>query len=291
MAVVDHLDLHDSRSLGILTDIASSNYAMTPELQITLEASGIQKPAMRNHIPSMAHVIQLALGTVMSSLGVKGHTKSWVAQEHEQQFCKNESIAIGQSQRLRKQGNARINKVSDMRPGLAKRIENVHISRHFETPDTNLHRAEHACCIDYADTGPSKWVHRLSKRQSTNRSTTYYGCEITVEFDTVVAWVILPITRIHARVAQERIIYSLLATLHDTGSIDHCQVCSGCFNAIPILDPVDVDKAYGYAASHHHCLQWHVESYGWRYVSFGQDENPMEERHILCPEVCVTEAV
>jgi len=76
----------------------------------------------------MAHVIQLALGAFMSSLGVNGRTKSWEAHERDQQFGENESIDIGKSQRLQKEGNARINKVSAMRPGLAKIIEKVRIS-------------------------------------------------------------------------------------------------------------------------------------------------------------------
>jgi len=114
--------------LGIPTDNASSNYSITCELQSTLEASGIEWPALRNHIPCMAHIIQLALGAFMSSLGVKGCTKSWEAHERDQQFGENESIDIEQSQRLRKEGNTRINKVSAMRPGLAKIIEKVRIS-------------------------------------------------------------------------------------------------------------------------------------------------------------------
>jgi len=73
----------------------------------------------------MAHVIQLALGAFMINLGVKGRTKSWEAHERDQQFGENESIDIGKSQRLRKEGNARIIKVSAMRPGLAKIIEKV----------------------------------------------------------------------------------------------------------------------------------------------------------------------
>jgi len=64
----------------------------------------------------------------MSSLGVKGHTKSWEANERDQQFGENESMDIGRSQRLRKVGNARINKLSAMRPGLAKIINKVCIS-------------------------------------------------------------------------------------------------------------------------------------------------------------------
>jgi hypothetical protein len=101
---------------------------MTRELQSTLEASGMEWQALRKHIPCMAHVIQLALGAFMSRLGVNGRTKSWEAHERDQQFGENESIDIGKSQRLRKEGNARINKVSAMKPGLAKIIEKVRIS-------------------------------------------------------------------------------------------------------------------------------------------------------------------
>ena len=43
-----------------------------------------------------------------------------------------------QSQQLRKEGNARINTVSAMRPGLAKIIENVRISTYFESAETGL---------------------------------------------------------------------------------------------------------------------------------------------------------
>jgi len=126
--VLDRFELTDSRLLRITTVNASSNYSVTRELQSTLEASGIEWPALRNHIPCMAHVIQLALGAFMSCLGVKGRTKSWEAHERDQQFGENESIDIGNSQRLRKEGNATINKVSAMRPGLAKIIEKVRIS-------------------------------------------------------------------------------------------------------------------------------------------------------------------
>jgi hypothetical protein len=117
--MLDGFELTDGRFLCITTDNASSNYSMTRELQSTLESSGIEWPALRNHIPCMAHVIQLALGAFMSSLGGKGRTKSWEAHERDQQFGENESIEIGKSQRLHKEGNARIDKVSAMRPGLA----------------------------------------------------------------------------------------------------------------------------------------------------------------------------
>jgi len=126
--VLDRFELTGGRLLGITTDNASSIYSMTCELQSTLEASGIEWPALRNHIPCMAHIIQLALGAFMRSLGVIGRTKSWEAHERDQQFGENKSIDIGMSQRLRKESNARINNVSAMRPGLAKVIEKVRIS-------------------------------------------------------------------------------------------------------------------------------------------------------------------
>jgi len=100
----------------------------------------------------MAHVIQLALGAFMSSLGVKGHTRSWEAHERDQQFGENESIDNGKCQRLRKEGNARINKVSAMRPGLAKIIQTVRVSRYLECSETDCDKAENACCNDYTTT-------------------------------------------------------------------------------------------------------------------------------------------
>jgi hypothetical protein len=76
----------------------------------------------------MAHIIQLASGAFMCSLSVEGLTKSWEANERDQQFGENKSIHIGKSQRLRKEGNTRINKVSAMEPVEAKIIEKVRIS-------------------------------------------------------------------------------------------------------------------------------------------------------------------
>jgi len=70
---------------------------MTRELQSILEASGIEWAALQNNIPCVAHDIQLASGAFMSSLGVKGPTKSWEALVHDQQFGENESIDIGKS--------------------------------------------------------------------------------------------------------------------------------------------------------------------------------------------------
>jgi hypothetical protein len=77
--VLDRVELTDGRLVGITTDNAFSNYSLTRELQTTLEAAGIAWPALRNHIPFMAHVINLTLGAFVSSLGLLGYTKSWEA--------------------------------------------------------------------------------------------------------------------------------------------------------------------------------------------------------------------
>jgi hypothetical protein len=119
------------------------------------------------------------------------------AHERDQQCGENESIDIGNSQTLRKQGNARINKVSAMRRGLAKIIEKVRISWYFESRETDLHIAENACCIDYADTWSSKQVYLLWKSQSPHCGTSDYGCEDTLELDTGGTQACLPITGIH----------------------------------------------------------------------------------------------
>ena len=175
---------------------------MTCELQSTLEASAIQWPALSNHIPCMAHIIHLALGAFMSSLSVKGRTKSWEAHERDQQSGENESTDNGKNQRLRKEGNARINKVSAMKPGLAKMIWKVRISWYFISPEIDLHIAKNACSMDYADNWSSKWSHWLSNSQSSHRSTTDYGCEDMVEPNTGVARAHQPtLTGIHTRVA------------------------------------------------------------------------------------------
>jgi len=154
--VLDGVEHTDGHLLGITTDNASSNYSMTRELQSTFDASGIEWSALRNHIPCMAHVIQLALGAFMSSLGVKGRTKLWEAHECDQQFGDNECTDIGKSQRLRKEGNARINKVSAMEPGLAKIIEKVRSLTYFEHSETDHRIAANSGGVDYVDTGLSK---------------------------------------------------------------------------------------------------------------------------------------
>jgi len=242
---------------------------MTRELQSPRDVSGIEWPALRNHIPCMAHIIQLALGAFMSSLGVKGRTKSWQANERDQQFGENESIDFGKSQRLRNEGNARINKVSAKIPGLAKIIGKVRISWYFESPETDLHIAENAWCIDYAHIRSSKLVNWLSKSQSPYCRTTDYGFEDTLELYTGVTWAGLPITGIHPWVASKPKIHLILATVHNSRWMDDCEVCHWSIEAIPILDPVNVQEVYSHIASWYHSVQWHVWLLGLHDASFG----------------------
>jgi len=228
---------------------------MTRELQSTLEASVIEWPALRNYTPCMMHVIQLVLGAFMRSLCVKGRTKSWEAHDRDEQFGENESIDIGTSQRRRKEGNARINKVSAIRPGLAKIIEKVRISWYFESPEADLHIAENACCINFTNTWSPKQVHWLSKRQSPHCSTFYYECQGTLELSIGVARAHIPFTGIHPWVASKPKMQWIPAIIHNSGCMDDCQVCHGSIEAISILDSFDVEEEYSYIASRHHCVQ------------------------------------
>jgi len=100
--VVDRFEQTDGRLLGIATDHASSNYLMSRELQSTLEASGIERPAFRNLIPCMAHVIQLASVALMRSVGVKGCTQSWATHEQDEVFRENEHMDIGRDKDFNK---------------------------------------------------------------------------------------------------------------------------------------------------------------------------------------------
>jgi len=168
-----------------------------------------------------------------------------------------------------KRGQTRINKVSAMRLGLAKRNEKLYNSRHFESPETDHQIAENAYWVDSTDTWLSKRVHSLSKGQSTNCGTTNYGSECMGEFDTAVVWARIPITRSHPQAVEETIIQLLPAALHITGWMDHHHICHGSALTLSLLVPVDVEKAYSYSETWHHCLLWHVGSYGRRYASFG----------------------
>jgi hypothetical protein len=77
-------------------------------------------------------------------VGVNGPTKSWNAHELNQPFGENPGIGIGKSQSLRNEGNARMNKVSAMRPVLAMILEKIHILTYFEYPETEHQIEENA---------------------------------------------------------------------------------------------------------------------------------------------------
>jgi len=77
----------------------------------------------------------------MSSLGVKGRTQSWEAHERDPQCGETGNTSMGISQRLRKEDNSKINKVSALKPDLAKIIEKVCVSRYSENSETKHHLA------------------------------------------------------------------------------------------------------------------------------------------------------
>jgi len=183
-----------------------------------------------------------------------------------------------------------MNKVSAMRPGLAKIIEKVRHSWYFESSETDRHIAENACCIEYADSGSPKWVQWLSKGQGPHRCTSDYWFQDTLELNTGVARAQLPCTRIHTRVAPTSKIHLLPTTFHNSRWMDYCEVCYGSNEAISILDPVDVEEAYSHIASPHHSIQRHVRSHGWCDASFSQKEDSMEGRLVLRCEVSSIEA-
>jgi hypothetical protein len=156
-----------------------------------------------------------------------------------------------------------------MRPGLAKKIEKVQISWYFESPETDHHIAENACCIDYAYTWWSKRVHWLSKSKSLHCGTSNYTFEDTLALYTGVTWAALLIMWIHTWVASKSKTQWIPATVHNTKWTDNCEVCHCCVKAIPILDPVDVEEAHSNIASRYHSVQWYVGWHGWHDVSFG----------------------
>jgi len=81
--VINRFDVNNSYLLGISPVNASANYSMTRELQSTLEASKVECPAMRNHIPLTTHGTQRAVGLFMSIFSVNGHTMSCDAHERD----------------------------------------------------------------------------------------------------------------------------------------------------------------------------------------------------------------
>jgi hypothetical protein len=99
--VPDPVELSDGHLLCITTDNISSNSSYTCELQSTLKHSGIELSALRNHVPCMAHVIQLCLGELMKNLGVKGCTKAWETHECDEQFGENKGAPTTNIQKLR----------------------------------------------------------------------------------------------------------------------------------------------------------------------------------------------
>jgi len=71
----------------------------------------------------------------------------------------------------------------------------------------------------------------------------------------------------------------------------HCEVCHGSTEAIPILDPLDVEDVYSHIAACNHSPQWDVQSYDWHSASFGEQQDFLEGRLVCCCEDISTVAV
>jgi hypothetical protein len=124
-SVLTRFGLDTKSLLGITTDNASSNYSMTGCLQLLLEESGVEWSAEQNHMPCMAHVIQLALGAFMNTLGVKGRQKSWEDTEREKM------VADRGRESKRRIGGARVERVALLKCGFNKIVEKVFLMIEF----------------------------------------------------------------------------------------------------------------------------------------------------------------
>ena len=118
---MDRFGLMDGRVLGITTDIASSNYTMVKELQRSLKAMEVDWSAAQNHVPCMAHVIQLALAAFMKSLGIQRRNRSW--EDGVRDTLTEEQGAKS------KMGSCRIAKIGSLKTGFSKIIEKVSSGR------------------------------------------------------------------------------------------------------------------------------------------------------------------
>jgi len=186
-----------------------------------------------NHQPWNAHISQLSLEAVISNLGVQGDTECWEAHEWNRESGLNGRINMLMSQRLRIEGNAQFNTVSDRRQGFANIIEKVWIWKHFERPEIDLQIAENARYIDYADTWLLNDFHWLSKSHCMHYSTIHYGSENLPDDETRVIPAMYWILRSHQRVAQEFTVQRSPGTVYITEWMDHQQVYLGLFRGIP----------------------------------------------------------
>jgi len=252
--LLDHVKLTDGHVVGIMPVNAFSNYLMAHEPQLTLGAFGIHSPWFWNLIPSMEHVIQPAQGAFMTSLGVKRCTKSWEAWAQSPIWREWKCRHWEESKTL-KRGQCKNQSGVGHETRFSKDNWESMYFKIFWKSWNDLDIAESACSIDYADTWLTKRVHWLSKTNSLHRSTTNFVCEDIMELDTGVAWASLPISEIQPQVTAKSKLQWLLATLHNTGWMNHCQVHHGSFESFPILNPVDVNEAYGDIASRCHSAQ------------------------------------
>src|SRR6266849_3304784 len=98
---------------------------MTGCLQLLLNESGVEWSAELNHMPCMAHVIQLALWAFIHTLGDKGRQKSW-------EDTKSENIRADRGRESKRRiGGARVERVALLKCGFNKIVEKVFLMIKF----------------------------------------------------------------------------------------------------------------------------------------------------------------
>jgi hypothetical protein len=117
--VLRRFDLDTGRLLGVTTDNASSNYKMAKALEEELTKAGTRWDSKASHVPCMAHVIQLCLGSFMNALNVEQHEKHWTDVEQEKNQAEGENQVKGLKMKKR------LVAFEKMPSGFAKIVERV----------------------------------------------------------------------------------------------------------------------------------------------------------------------
>lgn len=124
LGVIKRYDIGE-RLLGITTDNATSNATMAKMLQGVLQELGNDWEAAQNHVPCMAHVIQLSLNAFMNKLQVSQREKYFADTERNQHQMEDADIGTQEGRRK----YSKLEKFAKMPWGFNKIIEKVGYSK------------------------------------------------------------------------------------------------------------------------------------------------------------------
>ena len=122
MGVLKRYNIDNDRFLGMMSDNMSSNFTMSAGIERAMAIMGHQWSSANNHMPCMAHVIQLALGAFMSKLQIAGR-ESYYQEEQRDQLVEVEGLGPGGRGKM-----SRIERFKLMPKGFKKTIEKVSIA-------------------------------------------------------------------------------------------------------------------------------------------------------------------